>query len=267
MTLNEVVFSAAESPFGPKFWADLTAAAVAGVISSLIGALVGASVAFRHERQKAKADREIQAKKDADKLRSTRAAAGNLAMFTLARIQNDVLTYNTQFLAPALARPAPWLYLPATNFETSATHRFDINSLAFLLQSKSPEILMKLALEEDRFHGLVDLIRTRSEFHDAQYPTVVAAIRTQYNNPDILSPAQLKSLVPPDFFHKLYNFTSDIQTLVDLGIKSSKQIADELRSVLLSEMPGEKIIGFSELEELARGGSPVMAAREAARPE
>jgi len=246
-----------------KFWSDLISQAIAGIIGATAGALIGATVAFRLERSKAKEDRQIQATKDAAEMRARRAAAGNLAMFTLTRIQNDLVSYNGQFLVPGLAKPAPWLMLPPTNFETAETHRFDIGSLAFLLQSGTPEMLLKLALEEDRFHSLVDLIRIRSAFHEAHFPAEMEIVRTKYNNPEILSENILRETVTPVFYFTLRNYTTDIKTLVDLGIVSSKTVADELRALLVKELPGEKIIGFTVVEEVARRGSPVMAARNA----
>jgi hypothetical protein len=60
----------------------------------------------------------------------------------------------------------------------------------------------------------------------------------------------------------LSNYTSDIYTLWELGMKTCKQTGDELRKVLTELVPGYKIIGFDIAVEVAGQGSPVIKARD-----
>jgi hypothetical protein len=139
--------------FGLKFRVDFTKEALAAIAGAGVGAWLGARFAFGLERRKAPEDRKAAATGASAELASRRATAGNLAMFTLSQIHNDLLLYDLQLLQPAKISPALWFYLVPTGVAESNFYRFDVPSLAFLLESKypgAPEMLSRLALEEDR---------------------------------------------------------------------------------------------------------------------
>jgi hypothetical protein len=83
--------------FGLKFWSDLLSQGLAG----MLGAVVGATVAFRFERRKSREELDDRRLREANELSERRAAAGNLAIFTLAKIYSDLWNYRSQIVDPA----------------------------------------------------------------------------------------------------------------------------------------------------------------------
>jgi hypothetical protein len=69
---------------------------------------------------------------------------------------------------------------------------------------------------------------------------------------------------PRRIYLTLENLFSDIDTLLNRGIQSSKTVGDELRALLAAEFPGEKIIGFEAEDIAARAPSPLRTARDRA---
>jgi hypothetical protein len=256
-----------ELAFGVKFWADFIREALAAIAGAGVGAWLGARFAFSHERTKAAADRQQAATAAATELAERRATSGNLAVFTLAQIYNDLVVYEQQLMAPARKSPAPWFHLmPAVTTEDNF-YRFDVPSLAFLLQSKrpgAPSLLMKLAMEQDRYAGFLDTLRRRADFHEQHIPPIIERLQTE-NPPDRKwTDLDLQQAVGPRIYATLRNQFADIEELLRLGLQTSKQTGVELRTFLVAELPGQTIIGFELGEEISPGGSPQMRARNRA---
>jgi hypothetical protein len=234
---------------------------VAAIAGAGVGAWLGAKYAFGLERQKAIEHRAEAAEAAAQELAAKRAAAGNLGVFTLAQIYNDMLTFKTQLLDQAKKSSAPWFWLMPTSVANRNFYAFDVPSLAFLLESPSPEMLLKLVLEQDRYSAVLHALQDRADFHQKEVVPVIE--RLQRDNPAERSytEKELAAAVGPRVYATLRNYFSDIETLLTLGIKSSQEVAAELRKLLTSELPGRKIIAFEAAEETARAASPLVQAR------
>jgi hypothetical protein len=241
-----------------------TGAAIAG---AGVGAWLGARYAFRLERGKAAAEHEAAAHAAANELANRRATAGNLALFTLGQIYNDLLLYDRQFLAPAVKQGAAWLRMAPSNIADRNFYRFDVPSLAFLLQSKqpgAPEMLMRLALEQDRFAAFLDTVQMRARFHEEHIPPVIERLQRENPPEHQFNDIELQEAVGPRIYAELRNYFSDIETLLQLGIRSSKALADQLRAILMNELPGQTLIGFES--GASSVGSPLIQARNKAPP-
>ena len=262
------VTSQPEAAFGVKFWADFAKEALAAIAGAGVGALLGARYAFGLERRKAAVEHDAAAKATALELAGRRATAGNLAAFTLSQIFNDLLAYQRQLLAPARKTDAPWFWLPPTRTAERNYYRFDLPSLAFLLQSRrpsAPEMLMKLALEQDRYAGFLDAVLYRSQVHETNIPPIIERLQNEHGVAYKPSAAELQQAVGPRIYATLRNAFSDIETLLGLGLQTSKATGEELRALLLAELPGQTIIGFETAEAvIGEGGSRLMRARNAA---
>lgn len=257
-----------EAVFGLHFWADFLRDAVAAITGAGVGALLGARYAFGLERRKAAGEHDAAARAAALELKGLRATAGNLALFTLSQIFNDLLTYQRQLLAPAQKFDAPWFWLPPTRVSERNYYRFDLPSLAFLLQSQgpsAPEMLIKLALEQDRYAGFLDAVLYRTKVHEGNIPQVIERLQNVRGADYIPVAAELQQAVGPRIHAMLRNAFSDIEVLLQLGLQTSKATAEQLRALLLQELPGETIIGFETAEAVAgEAGSRLMRARNAA---
>jgi hypothetical protein len=249
-----------EIVIGAKFWADFASQALAAIAGAGVGALLGAKYAFGLERTKAQAEKVAAAERFAIEQRRQHAAAGNLAVFTLAKIHNDLLTYNQQFMVKAKQSKAPWFWLAPSDVDRGNFHQFDIPSLAFLLQSKSPALLMALSLEQSRFAAFLNAVQLRCRVHQEQMLPTIEKHRIDSSTFD----EDIQKVVGRRIYYTLDNFFSDIDTLLTLGIQSSKAIGDELRALLISQLPGEMIIGFEAEDIAAMTLSPVEAARRRA---
>ena len=121
------------------YLADFVRDTLAAVAGAGFGAWLGARVAFRFARTQAIADRQEAAGLAASELAERRATAGNLAMFALSQMHNDVLFFRGQLLGPADKTRAPWFWMPPLSVSPSSDHKIDAESLAFLLRQANPE--------------------------------------------------------------------------------------------------------------------------------
>jgi hypothetical protein len=254
----------AEQSFGPKFWGDFASSAVASIAGAGFGAWIGARSAFQLERRKAQHERTLAEERTTKALNEQHASAGNLAMLSLALMYNDLIAFDNQALTPGKKSIAPWFYLLPMDISPSNYHTFDIPSLAFLLQSKTPEIVIKLALEADRFRALLNTVQLRSTFHQEHVLDTIDRLRASDPHKTHYSAQELRAAVGERVFNILDNYTSDIYTLWELGVRTCKETSEELRTVLSEVVSGHKIIGFDIATEVARQGSPIMKARDEA---
>jgi hypothetical protein len=227
--------------FGLKFWSDLLSQGLAG----MLGAVVGATVAFRYERRKSREELDDRRLREANELSERRAAAGNLAIFTLAKIYSDLWNYRSQIIDPARNAPAPWHSLGAYNLTMTDGHKFDIPSIAFLFRSIDQTMPLRLTIEEARFADVVTLISQRSKIHlEEVQPAIEAA-----GFIDSLSPAEAEKACGPRVTRTMKGLTGQIIDLVDRGLVTAPELADQLGRVLVRELPDQRIIRFSTATE------------------
>jgi len=277
-----------EPVFGLRFLADFLKEALAAVVGAGIGAWLGARFAFKSERMRFQADRTLaeqaaanerqlaaeaaaeKRKEAAEQLAATRATAGNLAIFGLSQIYNDLLAFKRQFLDPAKRTPAPWFWLPPVSVAERNYYHFDVVSLAFLFQSKTPGAPImptRIAIEQDRFATWLETLQLRSKFHQQYLPPIIEKLQKEHGLSYQPTEQELREAIGERIYQELRNYFSDVERLGDLGVSSSKSLGDDLRAVLVSDLPGQIIIGFERADEML-GGSPLMQARnEAAQRE
>lgn len=188
-------------------------------------------------------------------------------MFTLARICNDLTNYKRQLYDPAVAKGSPWFSLPATTAAPEADLcRFDIPSLAFLLESKEkdgPLMLMKLAVEQARYATFLETVRIRGQYHQERIASIASSMPPVSAPPGSsaqrCSDSDLQRIVGPGAYPYLRNYFSDIEHNLLRGLETSKALGEELRALLAKELPGRVIIKFEEAPQ--ESGSPIMDAR------
>lgn len=247
-------------------WDNYLADFVRDAFAAAAGAGFGAWLAFRFSRMQTNADRLRAAQEAAAALAAQRATAGNLAIFALSQMHNDLLAYKAQMLDSANRTDAPWFWMPPLTVSPAGYYRINVESLSFLFQSPHPEaptLPIKLTLEESRFAVLLDTIQHRAEFHQESVLPAVAKLQAfkAASGKGRLSSQELREHLGETIFATLRNYYSDIATLIPLGLESTKRAAQELRDLLIAELPSQKIIDFDIAERLAPGGSPTMRAR------
>lgn len=257
--------NASDALFGARFWADFIKEAVAAVAGAGVGAWLGAKSAFALERSKARAEHLEAARTEAHLLADRRQAAGNLAVFTLARMRNDLVTYKCHVYDEAMKGDSPWLRMLATRVYAGSYLRFDLPGIAFLLESKEqdgPLMPMKLAIEQDRYAALLETIRVRGDYHQEQL------VRVSERIPDFASrkftDEELQKIVGPTAYYTLRNYLSDIGEFLARNLKTSGALLKELRELLQKELPGRFIVGYEDAPIEER--SPIVDARNRAPP-
>jgi hypothetical protein len=96
-----------ETPFGMALFVVFFKDAFAAIAGAGVGAWLGARFAFRSESMRAADERNRAANQAAIELAGRRANSGNLAIFVLSQIFNDLAVYEQQFLVPARRSAAP----------------------------------------------------------------------------------------------------------------------------------------------------------------
>jgi hypothetical protein len=194
-----------------------------------------------------------------------RATNGNLAVFTVAQIYSDLLGYERQFMVPANNSDAPWFWLVPFGITDRNFYRFDVPSLAFLLQSRQPGAPEILALEQDRYAAFLDTVQRRAAFHEQHMQPVIERLeRESAAGSHKHTDAELRDAAGPRVYATLRNHFADIETLTRLGLQSSRTTGEQFRALLVGELPGQTIIGFVVSEEMAQSGSPLVQARNRA---
>lgn len=247
-------------------WDSYLADFVRDALAAAAGAGFGAWAAFQFSREQTNADHRRTAQAAADALAAQRATAGNLAIFALSQMHNDLLVHKAQILDAANKTDAPWFWMPPITVRPAGYYRINVESLAFLFQSLlpgAPTLPVKLTLEEARFQVLLETIQHRAKFHQENVVPAIAKLEAfkAGSGKGRLSSQELRVQLGELIFATLRNYYSDIATLIPLGLESTKRAAQELRDLLIAELPGHKIIDFDIAERLVPGSSPTMQAR------
>lgn len=247
-----------------EYFADFLRDTIAAVAGAGFGAWLGAKLAFRFARTQANADRQQATNLAAVELAERRATAGNLAIFALSQMYNDMLLFSRQLIGPAAKTNAPWFWMTPMRVGPDSYQTIDAASLAFLFQSSQPGapiMPIKLKLEESRFRGLLETIRDRAEFHQENLVPIIARMMPGTARPSDLTDAQLRIAVGEWVYATLRNYYSDVEWRISRGIDSTQKVATELRNILISEVPGQTIIGFEAAKNIDVELSPLMKAR------
>jgi hypothetical protein len=131
----------------------VTGKELAGPLLAMLGTFLGALFAFRLNENKEQA-----------KLENEQKAALNRALLVLAR-QRNAAALISRLLAPYKSRIELAINFPA-HFPPSYSelvHKFD--DLSFLLETGHANMLMRLTIEQERFHQMLECLRVRNEFY------------------------------------------------------------------------------------------------------
>src|SRR5689334_20275680 len=114
----------------PSFWLKFASDLASQGIAALTGAAAGAWLAFSFARKQASADRQLLESREQKRERDREALAGNVAMFTLTRMYNTLLTFFRQRIEPWRTDPLLWYYMPPGGEPSLEGIDFDYAALA-----------------------------------------------------------------------------------------------------------------------------------------
>ena len=196
---------------------------------ALLGTLLGATLAFRLNEDK-------ESKKEAAAQRS----ALNRALFVLARQKNAVALiarelepfktpFDRAFNFPA-AKVAPYEDL---------VHRFE--DLEFLLNTSDVNVVMRLTVEQERFHQMLETLRIRNEFYVRELQPEIA--RHRLNRKEV-SGAAVAERFGERLFETAMNYAEILRDHVESSTTSIPEMHEELRIVAKRLYPNSKFVGF-----------------------
>lgn len=205
-------------------------------LTTLLAAFLGAYFAFR-----------FQNKKEEEKKYQKNIEAANRAIFTLTRIINELEVLKRQAIDPFRDRDDKFLSMQPFLVPNYDDIKFDIESLIFLLDTKSPNILGELVVEETRFHQAINTLNTRTELHRYQVQPKLEAAGLkqggQYNMKDI------ERALGQRIFMQIQAATDDVIEHFDKTRKSSEELMDKFLQNLNKIIPQAKLILFDKKDE------------------
>lgn len=198
---------------------------------ALLGTLLGATLAFR-----------LNEDKESKKAAAAQRSALNRALFVLARQINAVMLiarelepfktpFDRAFNLPA-AKVAPYADL---------VHRFE--DLEFLLNTSDVNIIMRLTVEQERFHQMLETLRIRNEFYVRELQPEIARHRL---NGTELSGAAVAELFGERLFGTAMNYAETLRDHVESSMKSIPEMHEELRAVAKRLYPDSRFVGFAK---------------------
>ena len=196
---------------------------------ALLGTLLGATLAFR-----------LNEDKESKKEIATRRTALNRALFVLARQKNAVnliarelepfkTPFDRAFNFPA-AKVAPYQDL---------VHRFE--DLEFMLNTFDVNVVMRLTVEQERFHQMLETLRIRNEFYVHEVQPEIARHHMNGKNADIQAVAELFGA---RLFGTAMNQAATLWDHVESSLKSIPDMHEELRAVAKRLYPNSNFVGF-----------------------
>ena len=198
---------------------------------ALLGTLLGATLAFR-----------LNEDKEARKEQAARRAALNRALFVIAR-QKNAVTVIARELEPFKTDFERAFNFPPVKVPPYADlmHRFE--ELEFLLETKDINTILRLTIEQERFHQMLECLRTRNEFYVNELQKEIA--RLHLNGREFSGEA-VAELLGERLFRTAMNASEVLRHHVETCAKSLPEMLSELRSVAKRIYPKHQFVGFKE---------------------
>ncbi len=196
---------------------------------SVFGTFFGATFAFR-----------LNEEKERKKLLDMRRESLNRALFVLVRQINAIhqlsqlyIKYQTPF-ERAFNFPAmkPPLYEDLI---------FSFTELDFLLDSDNPGLLIKIAVEQERFHQAIESFRLRNEFYVQEIQPAIEKIKL---NGKIISSNEAEKLLGERLFGSAINLANSVWEHITYSNNSIPEVHNELLIQAKLMFPGKKFITY-----------------------
>jgi len=207
----------------------LTTKEIAGFLLATLGTFLGAFFAFR-----------LNEHKDKDKIIREQKKALNRALFILGRQQNVLLLLN-EHLSLFKNEFERTFNLPALSLPSYPDLIQNFQELDFLFESSQPNILMMLAIEQERFYQTMESIRIRNTFYVNE---VLPEIHRLELNHKELTLSQISKVLGEKIFGEAINGTRSLYFHVEQGNKSISELLETLFKLAKEIFPDERFPKF-----------------------
>jgi hypothetical protein len=208
---------------------NVTGKEVSVAFLASLGTFLGALFAFRLNENKENA-----------KTLSEQRAALNRALFVLARQLNAVKSF-TKYLQPFNTSIERALLLPAHKPPQYENLRQDFKAIEFLLEHGGTNLLMRLAVEDERFHQTFEIIRIRNDFYVAEVLPEIA--RHGFQGKDVTW-TQLNDALGERILESAVNYSKGVYFHVEESMKSIPQMHADVHAAARAIFPRDKFINF-----------------------
>ena len=235
-TVSKPIYSAivlcAIALIGGAFYLDkLELKDIGTGLLALLGTLLGATLAFR-----------LNEDRDSKKEAAAQRSALNRALFVLARQKNAVALISREM------EPFKTPFDRAFNFPAAKVapyedlvHRFE--ELEFLLNTSDVNVVMRLTVEQERFHQMLETLRIRNEFYVRELQPEIAL--RKLNGKEVAG-ATMAELFGERLFGTATNYAVTLWDHVESSKKSIPEMHEELRTVAKRLYPQSKFVGFAK---------------------
>jgi len=189
-----------------------------------VGAFLGAWFAFKLENRR----REREDRKE-------NLSAAKRAQFTLTR-QYTQLKHLDEMMKPLEVNPERWKRLDPV-IGMSHQNRLNLPSLHFLLDSKTPALLDKLAFCDDRYGQALDVLAMRNQAV-LELRAKLETLRSSPTPP--LDHATIDASIGFDLKGRLNDLTDGLYTSVRSAISLNEGLFAQLSGYIESTFPGER---------------------------
>jgi hypothetical protein len=211
-------------------WHELGAPAIAAAI----GTLAGATLAFwfdRHNR--------------AVRIEDQRVTATNTAIFSLARMWNDLDAYRRDHIEEQRAKQDRWITLRPTSLPKPLN--FDAASLSYLfeLDGDAPNLPMEVDVDIGKYASIYETAVIRNRIHENEAQPAIETARLGMPSVRPRHEQIMKVLGGTRVIDTLQGLTDDLIFMIDDALESIPKTAAKLRAVGKATYPKRKIIGFA----------------------
>lgn len=205
-------------------------------VATLLAAYAGASRAF-HLNQREEAGRQ----------RRRDITAGEKALFNLIRQYNELYVFKKKFIDPAKGQPGSFFVMePVHKMEHGDLH-FDIDSLFFIFE-RDRNILMRLTIEEARFHEAIKCINERSNHHMSTIQPTIANAGIRHGQS--LDSDTIEKIIGHYPYVILQQLTKAVIGHVEPTLESHKAAFNDLYGALSSAFPEHKFSKFTMRQDV-----------------
>lgn len=210
-------------------WKDVGVSALA-----LIGTFIGATLAFRMNEEKEKNDVEER-----------KVQAINSALLVILR-QHNALAQTKRDLERYPDNINAALNMPAFKSPNYDDLIHNVAALEFLINSKDPNIILKLTVEQERFHQAIESMNIRNDFYVGELQREVSA---KGMNKRSFTAEEAEAILGERVFGTAVNSICNAREHIFESCLSLPAIAHELRVIAKELFPERKFLDYEIPEQ------------------
>ncbi len=205
-------------------------------LATLLAAYFGAKYAF-----------DFQRNKEIENTKRKNIVNGNVVIFNILRMINNLLNFQKQIIDPVRRKPSAFLEMSPTTQLPKEDISIDLNSIYYILETEDRNLLGEISVELSKYQKALDAINERSiiHIHEVQ-PTLEKAAIVQGGD---YHPEQIEAALGNRLYVTMHEATKQVIEHVDNTLLSLQRVGSKLTQSLKKQFPGETIISISIPEQ------------------